>query len=84
MNPKAYAKLPDASIISALLKDKGNVSPEQNDGIDSKEISIVMLKYGMKITDIKGFSSTTDYAEQGEMFKAYNSVEEPEPFHTFS
>ena len=26
MNPKAYAKLPDASIISALLKDKGNVS----------------------------------------------------------
>jgi len=74
MNSKTYNKLPDKDIISALLKDKGNVSPEQNDRISEKEISIVMLKYGMKITDIKGFSSTTDYAEQGEMFKAYNEV----------
>ena len=74
MNPKTYEKLPDKGIISALLKDKGNVSPEQNDGVSEKEISLVMLKYGMKITDIKGFASTTEYAEQGEMFKAYNEV----------
>lgn len=74
MNPKTYAKLPEKDIISTLLKDKGNVSPEQNDGVSEKEISLVMLKYGMKITDIKGFSSTTNLAEQGEMFKAYNEV----------
>jgi len=74
MHPRTYEKLPDKTIISALLKDKGNVSPEQNDGISEKEISIVMLKYGMKITDIKGFASTTDFSEQGEMFKAYNEV----------
>ena len=45
MNPKTYEKLPDKGIISALLKDKGNVSPEQNDGVSEKEISLVMLKF---------------------------------------
>ena len=74
MNPKTYNKLPEKDIISTLLKDKGNVSPEQNSEVSEKEISLVMLKYGMKITDIKGFSSTTNFAEQGEMFKAYNEV----------
>ena len=74
MNPKTYEKLPDKGIISTLLKDKGNVSAEQNSEVSEKEISLVMLKYGMKITDIKGFSSTASYADQGEMFKAYNEV----------
>ncbi len=74
MNSKTYNKLPDKGLISTLLKDKGNVSPEQNDDISEKEISLIMLKYGMAITDIKGFSSTTNYAEQGEMFKAYNEL----------